>query len=138
MEFLNNNFDAILALVTAVVGVVWTFVKGTDFYKRTLDDIERKGFSKAWIFALEVVQEQYDTFVRIAKQTEGGFTNELKQQVKAEAVAALKAKLEADGIKLAQELLPTLVEQGVNYLKGKGKAASEGKVIGFLPGPELG
>ncbi len=137
MEFLNNNFDAILALVTAVVGVVWTFVKGTDFYKGILEDINRKGFSRAWTFALQVVQEQYETVVRAAKK-EGRFSDELKNQVKQEAVDKLKARLADDGIKLAQELLPTLVEQGVNYLKGKGKAASEGKVTGFLPGPELG
>jgi hypothetical protein len=117
--FLNANFDGVIALLGMIVTGLVTLIKGTAWLARVKNSFQKRGMETAFTFALELVQDLYEESVRALKD-EGKFDATAKAAIKVRAVNLLKEKLKTEGVSLAKELVPTLIELAIKYLKGKG------------------
>ena len=130
MNFIIENIDLILqilaALAAVILGLPWVKTKRLEIEAI----IENKNLDRLAGLAQGVCIQIYTETVRLAK-AEGKFTPELKKAVFDEAVASLTKAAKEEGIEIAKDLLPALVEWAVNKLKGEGSFV--GKSLASVP-----
>lgn len=131
IEFLRNNPELVVSVAAALWGMLWTFVKTSEWYGRFTANLEAKRLSRLWLFALKVAQEMYEEVVRELKAAKQ-FDAATKASIRRAATARLLALAREEGLPLAQEYAPVLIELAVSYLKNKGKGNDAG-ALAALP-----
>jgi len=121
MEFLQNNGEAVLTIVATIVAFVWSFAKGTDFWKSHVSDKATKTLKDIGEIAHTVVRKTYEDKVKGIK---GKMTDKQKKAVRDYAYEQFKEvggkKAQKWVKKMGEDYLRTKIEDAYNERKNIG------------------
>ncbi len=123
--------ENLIALVAALVGFVWTTVKGLDVFQ----EHRRRRYWKAVEFLEAGIQHTYETYVREIKlaREDGKLANEERELARERAIAFGKEYAAAVGMDLVKtlgkEYLPVLIEKIISRFKVRAKKAQRGGAL---------
>jgi hypothetical protein len=123
MEAIIKNWDAIVGLLTLLLGWIMALPKVQAWFvdlDRRTQEYQLEAMKR---LALGIVADIYQETVRTLK-AEGTFDAAAKRRVKNYAVERLISVAKKEGLNVAREVLPALVELAVNKLKGDAKSAA--------------
>ena len=134
MEFILEHWDSIAGLVCTLLAFLLGLPKVSQWRAKAVAMVQAYHLTAAKNLAFGCASDVYVHFVRSLKES-GEWNAEAKARAFTKALDALKARVSADGLQVAQEVLPALIEIAVAKLK-----KSNGKEPVLVPlsaGPEL-
>jgi hypothetical protein len=119
--FFESNIEAILSIIGSILALIVGLERFSK-YKETLDKIND---NKGWQIAKGAITEVYHEFVRDLKKgrEDSKLTAAEAKAARERAIAKIKTRAKAEGVKIVLGALPGLIEAALNAVKKDAKSA---------------